>query len=293
MLRKCAEYIMANRLHAVVVVLLSTLIAPFFFVGTVVMALVTLRMGAMEGLLLLVCASLPDVVQFSNDHNILHLLQLSFSTGLIYALALILRHWQSWNITLLCAAFLGITTVIIIHATFADVNIWWRHELTSALQQFSQEFGIVISGNKQKIVTVLSFLATGLLTAKVILTDILQLLFARLLQSMLFNPGGLRKELNCLHVHYAGVIALGACIVAALAHSLIAVDILPVVFLPFFLVGLYLVHSIVEHRKHLVFWLILIYALLLLCFLYIACALVLLGLLDSCYDLRQRMRLKN
>ncbi len=101
--------------------------------------------------------------------------------------------------------------------------------------------------------------ATGLVIVSMLLNAILQLTMARWWQSVVFNPGELRKELYQIRLNYwAGALFLTIFMCSYLGNAT-AVDMMPILYAVFCGAGLSLVHGFFATIKGGWFGLILVY----------------------------------
>jgi uncharacterized protein YybS (DUF2232 family) len=127
---------------------------------------------------------------------------------------------------------------------------------------------LVASGNAEALtpqgqaqIIAVSYYAGGLITAFILLNGILQLMLARWWQGLMFNPGGLRKELYNIRLsHVVGILYIILFVLSYMDNP-ITVDMMPVIYLLFAVSGLSLMHYILAQRKYSWLWLLMMYAL--------------------------------
>ena len=104
-MRGLAEYVMLGRRQAIIIVLLCGFFPLLYFFSAATVALVALRKGQREGLLILLWALLPAGLLWAMGDTSPVFLLLG-----TYVLALVLRNTLSWQLVLLLALAVGLVT---------------------------------------------------------------------------------------------------------------------------------------------------------------------------------------
>jgi hypothetical protein len=276
-MRAIAEYAMVGRRQAIIVVLLSGMIPPFYLISAAVVALVCLRRETNEALLILLWALLPAGV---------HLFMRGDPTPLLLMpgaalLALVLKRTESWQKVLIAATLLGI---------FAQVCLPLFSNYIASVDELAERFVTVMStGDAGTPFTADDFAIElkGFFGASVSLFTVLCLMLSRWWQAIAVNPGGFQQEFHSLKLDaplagfflaallagMAGVVPLnGWTNIAGIAPTF---------------VGLGVAHGLIALRKMGGHWLTGVY----LAALFFVPAIILLALTDSVADYRQRLRL--
>ncbi len=293
MLLRFGLYLTSKRQNAIWVALVCALLPflqlPTLWISQVILALVTLHKGPKEGLWVLMWVALPGLALFLDGDPTLLLGVVVLRAVNIWWMAWILRHTASVTKTVLVAALVGILAVATVHVVIGDVSGWWSQELISYWQNLIDTFNIQTSPEqaKQSLGYVVQF-ATGALVVTLLLLDLAIVILARGWQAKLFNPGGLHRELRQLRIHPLVSLVWLLCLGAGLAGSALALDVLPVVTLPFLLSGLSLIHNKLDsHEKIKVPALITLYLGLIVFLPYVTIVIALLGFIDSWCDFRK------
>lgn len=293
MLLRFGLYLIGKRQNAIWVALLCSLLPflelPTIWISQVILALITLHKGAKEGVWILMWIALPALALYIDGDPMLLLGVVLLRAVNIWWMAWLLRQTSSWAKTLLVAALAGVLGVVVVHLMLGDVAGWWHQELTSYWQNIIDAFNIPNSSAdaKQSLHFVVQF-ATGALIVTLLLLDLTILLLARAWQAKLVNPGGLRKELGQIRIDPVTSLALLLCLGAGFAGSALALDMLPIVILPFLVAGLSVIHSKLAHNKKIKLpALITLYLALVIFLPYVAMLLAFLGFADSWYDFRK------
>jgi len=189
----------------------------------------------------------------------------------------------------------GAAVLLLVYGVFGDPVPWWIERL-QALQVMLDEAGLPVTNlSDEQLVHDVAALMTGLVLASVLIGVLGSLLLARWWQSGLVHPGAFREEFHKLRLGFAaGLLTLGVMLAARLvggtSGELIA-QLAMIMLVPYLLVGLAVVHSLVAQTGRSSAWLAVVYVLLAL----IPQTTLLLaggGLLDTWVDFRRRVRSK-
>ena len=286
-------FLMRSRRNAGILAFAFALLPILNWLSIIITLLVTLRKGAQEGVWILSCTLLPLCVLAFTVGRLAVIYNMLIPILVVWGLALVLRSTHNWASVLLIGAGVGVIAIVVLHSYIANIDAWWQHKMLSYLQQLSVGINVDTMQQKQTILH-LSKIATGLQIAVLLLMNLLWLLLARCWQAILYNPGALRGELQAIRIpRWVSVVLLLVLVMVLLIKQPLLIDLLPVLLLPFMLAGLSLFHFIIAVRKMHWLWLFVFYIALLFAFPYIGMALVLLALVDSGLNLRQRYRARS
>lgn len=298
MMQRLAAFAMSARWRAVAVAAVSAALAmlapplssPLAYVGAAVIGLVGLRLGAVEGLGVLL-AGAGVLAVFGLAAGGLSL-TLAVSAALlwlpVWLLALLLRSSRSLALTLQAAAVFGAVLVVLVHGWLGDPAQWWTVQLQNLLAPVMTEHGLDASHLPE-----LARWMTALMVAALVFGVLLSLLLARAWQAGLYNPGGFGAEFRALALGRR--FALAALLIGALAAlpqlgavATLAAEMLFTLLLVYLLQGLALVHALVRSLQAQRAWLIGVYVLLVLAAAQVMPLLALLGWMDAWIDVRGR-----
>lgn len=299
LLRRFTDFILQGRVQAISVAFLSAFIPVIGGVSILIAVLVTLRKGAIEGGLVLLAASLPVGLgliyrheSMPNDVQItMFILGIVILSHLLtWFFAIILRQFNSWSMTLEFAVLLSVLVIGILHLFFPDIQDWWVTKLNDYFTKAKEITGAVkdVSSKLQAIGLIKPFL-TGLFVIILLLNALLQLLLARWWQAVIFNPGGLRKELYQVRLSYMAGIVFIVGLMFAYFNNEFALDELPVLFMAFFVAGMCLLHQLTSTAKNSWVWLLLIYTIVFLLFPLSIIIIAFVALCDTGLDFRKRL----
>lgn len=288
-MRKFAEYVMKSRWHAAILALLFNFIPLLGWVSDVIVALVTLRKGAKEGGIILMWAILPSVIFALMGYPSVWFYNILGGSLIVYAVALVLRRTSSWTLVLEIVAVLGVIAVALVHILVPDI----LHRITQEILNFYNNYKGFLGADLepaaiQQMAILFAKFAIGAQVVLLLVIDLFNVLIARWLQALLYHPKGFHVELQNIRVGLVSVIMLLISLVGACLGWPLAIDILPVVLLPFTVAGISLAHDLVRLNHLSKFWLIGFYALLILLFIYFIGILVAFVLADYWLNFRGR-----
>lgn len=269
LLRRFTDFILRGQLQAVVAVVALGLVP---IVGSslsiLIAAFITLRKGAAEGALLLFVAMLPYVVPYAMSYGALDtasgqalvtLVAISVVTAiniLSWFFAVLLRRYSNWSLVIEVAASIGLIFVAAVHFVYPDVSAWWAEQLTayfskttSLFGQFAPEGATIPADAQARMVARGRQYATGFLTAAIVANALLQVVIARWWQAVIFNPGGLRKELHQIRLGNAAAVVFIIGFLLMYLGNTVGMDMMPVLYMAFGAAGLSLVHSLLANNK--------------------------------------------
>jgi hypothetical protein len=306
LLRRFTDFILQNRLQAMAVAFLLSFV-PLFgaSLGVLIAALVTLRKGTIEGVLVLSASIVPFLLGYAMSSSVSEGPFLLVATETVIAinvltwlLAIVLRRYANWSIVVEVAALIGAVLICSVHFISPDIQSWWAARLTayfnktaSLLAQFAPEgINTTPKNDSAEMIANIKRYMTGFVIASMIFNALLQLMLARWWQAVMFNPGALRKELQQIRLSY--VMVASAMMVSILAYmgNAVGVDLLPILIVAFCAAGLSLIHCILILRAAGWFWLLLVYLGVLFVFPIGIVLVAVLGLFDSLLDLRKRLK---
>jgi len=286
-MHRFAAYVMRGRREAVIVGLLFTIVPLLGWVSNVIVSLVTLRKGAKEGAIVLLWVILPAVVAASLGNRLIIIYGIIGGSLFTYVLALTLRQTQRWKAVLTTSLLLGLFAIIVLYLWNPHINEVWLNQFDHYAAWAKNQFNVVV--NTAHLQFFAKF-ATGFQIAFISLSVLINLVFARGLQSMLYNPGQLRPELKAVRLSLWEVVLLLTIILLNFLKIGLAQDALPIVALIFALAGLSVFHAIADLKTIAKKWIFLFYVVLAIFFPYVIVVLVLLAVIDSVINLRYQLK---
>jgi len=277
-------FVMRTRLGAIGVVALGAALPLLFWVSGGVLALITLRRGVIEALMVLAGASavlLPIyAVVLGTPMAILQPLALIWMP--VIALAQILRQSVSLPMTLQAGAILAAVGVVAFYGLHGDPAAFWQGTLQSLAQMLS---GGQPGPEWEQAAAQLAPRLTGLWVSNMLAIATVCLLLGRWWQALLYNPGGFRSEFHTLRfAAWFAAVALLAVLGGWITGPGLLTDLGLVLGAMFLLQAMAVAHALVAQRGWHTGWLIGFYLILPLMLRPAA----MLGVADAFVDFRAR-----
>lgn len=309
MLTKFGHYLLKSRLNAGMWALFFGFMPLLGWVSSVIVGFVTLRQGPREGLWVLFWASVPEVVAAILGYP--EALIFGFLAGGVYiwCMAIVLRNTVSWTYVLEATVLIALTGVLVTHLVVPDVVNWWAgqyHELLNDTEQglstLAKLTGLTDPEDLQNFVQVMqqgnlikyiSMMTTGLVSAFILLANVINLVLARWWQAILFNPKGLRQELYGIRLGYLAIIGFLITVGLIFSGVNLAWDLMPVFVAVFLVAGLSLLHYIAAQITGGIIFLGVFYLLTIILPPYFLAFIVITAVIDSLLNIRNRLGFLN
>lgn len=299
-MQQFAAFIMRGRIQAMLVAVLFGILSlalPILqplatVVSGAVIALVTLRLGAREGMFVILGVALGVAALASLIvGNPMPALLLGLVLWLpVWGVALLLRGTLSLALSFQVAALLGGLIVAAIYLLLPDPAAWWREKWDAVMIPAMQQAGMGDAGQlRQALAPVVSRMTGALATAQVV-TLLCSLMVGRWWQALLYNPGGFGREFRDLHLGgalaYPGLAVLGLAFFASGAMGGMARDLLLMLVALYMFQGLALAHAVAAGRP--VAWLMALYTLMAIALPFVAVVLAGVGFADHWLNIRSK-----
>ena len=280
--------ILAATLAAVAAVLLP----PLAYLGAAVVGLVTLRLGAGEGLKVMIAALAVLALLGALAGGVGPPLVVGTAALWLplWSLALLLRTSRSLAMVLQAAAILGAVLVVFAYLGLGEPAGWWTPRLEAMLGEAFADRGLDIGDYLPDMARWM----TAALAAALIFGALVSLLWARAWQAGLYNPGGFGAEFRELRLGRPfALIGLAVAVIARLplaGIAQVAADLLFSLLVVYLLQGLAIAHATVRLTRAGRGWLVGLYGLLLFAAPQTVAVLGLVGWLDAWVDVRARLQ---
>ena len=275
-MRNLAEFVMKGRREAILAVVLLGIIPLGYLVSSVVLALLILRKGLKETMLIIAWALLPVLAWALYPVFAAGTAGNFFTVGVVLAvcgLAVVLRATASWQMTLLATVVTGLLFELYLYLQPVVVDTLLE-QITLLLEQS----GSTETVGRAELITLVS--------ASHMAMSVLLLMWSRWLQSLLFNPGGFKTEFQSLRIEHKVALPLVLLLMLS-GFGVILPEAWQLYFmLPLLFSGTALVHATVALKKMSPMWLFAYYMVLPV----IVQFLILIALADSWFDFRNKMR---
>lgn len=260
-----------------------------FFVGAII-ALVTLRVGVMDGLKTLGAAAAVHLV-------ITSYLSGSYAPGLVvllefmipvWILALVLRQTNSLGTTLQLAALMAGVGLVIVHLMLGDMPSWWMSLFNQSFRPILDEAGVHYS---IELIEQMSQVMTMLLAMFAVVLWFGLVLTGRWMQGSLYYPGQFQSDFHQLRLPKNVAIATFVVALASLffneASGGLLSDLFGLLSVVLMFQGLAIAHHAVLKKDLSNGWLVALYILLFV-FPQTVLVLAIVGLADAFTDFRSR-----
>jgi hypothetical protein len=293
-----AAWIMRGPWQATLVVVTATLLvlwlpvlSPVLFLSGAALALVVLRQGAARALKVLLLAMIAgSVLTLFITGSIMPLVWLVLIYWLpLLGLAVVLRITISLDTTVRLLAIAGALAVIVFYLTIGEPSGWLTNPSQQATEAFSADTGIDQTTMLQWL-QVVETLVPGLFVASLLMSLLAALLLARWWQSLLYNPGGFRKEFHQLRLGKWLAIIMIVLFVATLisgADVPLIANITLVMSMLYLVQGMAIAHGIVTKLGLSPAWLVAFYILVVFA---ISQLVIILSVIDAWANFRNRVK---
>ncbi|WP_440997360.1 hypothetical protein [Arhodomonas sp. SL1] len=280
-----AAFVMRGRLAAIAVTAVAAMMPLLLWLSAAAVALVTLRRGVNEGLLVTVGASVVlGAVSAVSLGSPVPALQAPLQVWLpMVAIAGCLRVTVSLGRTLELAAGLAALAVLLFHLAVGDAGAYWRDMLVRASELFADP---AMREALQQQAGDVAAMMTSLWFGNLLFVGVASLLLGRWWQGLLYNPGGFGAEFRGLRFSRAfTVAALVLLVLGGFAGGGLVYDLALVVSTVFLFQALAVAHALVHERGASRVWLVVVY----LTLAPFARIYALLGMVDVFVDVRRRV----
>ena len=297
-MKALAGYIVSGRWQAALVTsasgLLALILLPLSCLGASSVALVTLHVGVFSGLQVmgLAAASLILLYLLAGVQIVLVIVMVLLLWLPCWLAAAILQQTRDLGAAFKAATLFGVTLLLLVYASIQEPAAAWLDVLKVMLAMF-EDAGFKLDGlSDETLLQEFAALMTGVALSWLVLGIMASLLLARWWQSVLVHPGAFREEFASLRLgNLAGILTVGMLLLARLTQdtfSEITAQLAMILLVPYLLVGLAVIHSLVKQAGRGYGWLVAVYLLL----AFVPQTTLLLaagGLLDTWVDLRRRL----
>jgi hypothetical protein len=208
---------MKGRAQAMIVAsslaLLSLMIPPVSIVSSASVALVTLRLGAIEGLIILTCSSVAaGLLGFFLLGNFQFALLYVIVLWLpVWLISVVLREGRHLSLAVEIAVLIGVMGVIGFYLYHPEPAVMWKDLLSQMVPPDAPVEDI------QRTINVMSHYMTGVVAAGTVFSLLFGLFLGRWWQATLYNPGGFKQEFLSLNTHPR--LAIGSIVVIVIAWA--------------------------------------------------------------------------
>jgi len=282
-MHELVKYVMRGPKQAIILASISVLIPMMFWFGAATIALITLRQGFRQGLVVFIWTVIPALGWWFGLQDPGALIVL-FSA---LVMSSVLRYTVSWQSTLVAGGVISLLTGLLapyIMPELIDMLMEMGEVMLQELAKSApEEYDTNLDGAFRSLM-IASFAASfyGMAIGSVFL--------ARSWQSRLFNPGGWQEEFHQMRLSPRFVIGIALAVVLAPSLNIEPALILMVAAVPVMVCGLALVHGVIGKKKLGGQWIFGLYVSVFILFPTVLILLVMLALLDSLVNFRSRIQ---
>lgn len=288
LLQKQAKIILSSRTKALMYAVILALLPYCTWLAMTVIALVTLRKGQREGGRILLGVLLTHALMLVTS---LPLYAALFNSALVflptYLAACALRATTTWQAVAAVLFFLAISSAMIIQQLVPEWVISQYTTMLAVIQASQPDQMIVrwLEDAAQIPVQVMANYLLGIQLLSAVVSVWSSLMLARSLQSQLFYAGGFMKELLSFRGNRLSCLLMITLIVGAWQWNMIAMNVLPVFGFFYFLAGVSLCANFVMTKSSKLLLAVLVVPLVFIPFVMMPLYIIL-GLLDSIFNIR-------
>ena len=291
-MHRLGQLLLAQPLYAAVMVLLlvlSPILSVFcVFLAAAIIVLMTLQQGAKVGAFILLWVAVPAVVTFWFNGFGGYDALLVFCL-LQWGLAILMRECSSWTLVLEVLLLVALLVLAGVHLAVPDIAAWWKSHL-SQMYETSSVLTSLPDDEKQRLSTLFSQYATGLLTFYMMAFLFLGLMAGRYWQAVLSGGAdAFRASMLSIRMNRWVVWVALAYTAGFLFKIPLCMDSISVVLMPFVVASLSLLHALAKQRTAFKVLIGLLYVGLLFMQYIVAPVLASIALLDASLDFRQRL----
>lgn len=282
-MRALAEFIMRGRTQAAVVAVLGTAV-PVLTPATI--ALVSLRKGIGNGLLILLWGLLPMLISLAMG-QMQPLMPILAISGLVvtYVTALILRNSVSWPYTLMGLVALSTLAALLQLVLVPDLLA----QLTASLAEFVKQLFSEVEPSAVEMPG--QTFVVGMIAYVTAMGSLFGVIVGRWWQAALYNPGGFAEEFQQFRLNSLQAIVCMAAAIYCLTQSPDYRSWATLFVLPLLVMGVAIVHRFVAVKRMGTPWLVGFYVLVFLLDV-VAQLLVIVAFLDTWLNFRGRFKPK-
>ena len=292
MLLPLAEWVMQGRARTIGLVVIALLTSPVIWPNSIlaaaIIALVVLRTGARNGVVLWLWCLPPAFVLAQFLGSYLPFLLVSS----VLVSSLILRASASWSYSLIGISAMGLFVAFALEHLAQPMLTGYVELVERLLTDFREQMSDQPEAQAAIPETVQTAFIAGMLANMLVLSNIISLVLGRAWQAGLYNPGGFRKEFHSLRL---GRTELIVAVLLALVLFQQGREFIPwgwIALFPLLVAGIALFHAVAWRKQWGVHWYIVFYILLTIWDL-LKAVLMVLAFADSLLDFRKKLPQRN
>lgn len=287
---KLNEYILGNDVRAGLIALFFSLLplvgVPLNSIAGIILAFVTLTKGARSGAVVLAWVTLPALcllwIHQTGTYDVLWARYMA-----IWLFAVLLARYASWRLLLECFVVISIVIILGFYLFVPNVHVFWHQYFAHILA--SIDVSVLPYSSDQILHMVEAFIPyfTGTFVSLQLIPCFIEVLIARWWQLRKIDAKQCASEFAQVRLGQTLLVFLLCMAIGAYFGVTLTKELLPVCLSVFAVAGLSFMHAW-SQAKHNIFIVLPIYALMILLFAYVVLLLAIIGIVDTCCNLRQR-----
>ncbi|GAA3927457.1 hypothetical protein [Litoribacillus peritrichatus] len=276
-----ARTALSSPLHAISLAVGFTILPLLTWLGAAIAALIMLAKGPKDGVSCFVAALIPSIYfAVEGEGQRADFIYLS----LTWLIAVVLWWSRSWIWVLGALVVAGAAQHLLFPVVTDQQLTLLVNEVGKLLEELAKqnpEAGVFQAPDP--------VMYSGMIQFAVMFGALISLMFARMLQAAIYNPGGFQKEFHSIRLpsSFVSLLILVTLLVGLTDGSLNGL--IPMMMLPLAIAGISLVHGSIGIKKLGGNWLVLFYISLVLVGSLTLLLLVVFAVLDSAFDFRKRL----
>jgi hypothetical protein len=247
-LSKFGDFLLQGRREAAIAAMLTAAIPFMGWLSLAIVAFITLRKGAKNGLFVAGWSIVPAVISsYLMSNSLAITMEALFSYLLVWGLALLLRATASWRYVLEVSFGVCLVIIVFFYWLIPDLNQVYTQYLLDVYKAAGTSPETYTDA--QEFIKEIVYYLLGVQTSLYMLHILFALVVGRGLQAVLFNPGGLSQELKIIRLDVGvlilAIIFLGFGLKMSYDWAFGAV---PVFVMLYLIAGLSLVHHAIKQR---------------------------------------------
>lgn len=247
-LSKLGEFLLQGRREAAIAAMLTAAIPFMGWLSLAIVAFITLRKGAKNGLFVAAWSIIPAVISaYLMTNSLAITTETLFSYLLVWSLALLLRATASWRYVLEISFGVCLVIIIFFYWLIPDLNQIYTQYLLDVYR--SAGTSPETFADAQEFIKEIVYYLLGVQTSLYMLHILFALVVGRGIQAVLFNPGGLSQDLKIIRLDI-GILILAIVFLGfglKMSYNW-AFGVLPVFLILYLIAGLSLVHYAIKQK---------------------------------------------
>ncbi|WP_419418718.1 hypothetical protein ACNVED_09145 [Legionella sp. D16C41] len=292
-LRNQGQHLLKNEYYAFFVATILALTSLTTWLALTVITLITLRNGGVKSFKVFMGGIIATYISYQFNIALEHTLSITLITFVLgYSAAVLLRATANWKIVVFCILIAAILGISLIHQFLPNYAEEQYTLLLGAVKEVDSNHTMaqILENQYRANPSLIINSLLGIKVLSLVFSALTSLMLAREIQSLLFYPGGFRKEMLAFRANRIGVLLLIIAAFGVYQNNPVAISCLPLLVVYLMLAGISLFFNIMARKRDLVTIFLLFVPLIIVPYIMLP-VYVFFGSLDSLIDLRLRLSL--